>query len=858
MTRFTDLVQAIQTRSNDNNKGVTFISSDAEEIFVTYKELYEKAVGILGYLNLRGLKAGDELILQIDDNKDYIFMFWACLLGKIIPVPVTVGNNEEHRRKLFRIIDILCNPYIVTTKKTFNALESFAQQNELSESMLSIKNKALFTDELQSIPSGNVLRPQENDIAFIQFSSGSTGDPKGVVLTHSNLLSNIYASIRCSGTGPEDSMLSWMPLTHDMGMIGFHLLPLVAGINQYIIPTSLFIRRPSLWLKKSYEHKINILSSPNFGYRYLLSFYKPDNFKDWDLSHIKIIYNGAEPISAELCREFLEKMNEHGLQKTAIFPVYGLAEASVAATFSIPGEEFIEVNIDRRYLNIGDKIIKADKSDINCVTLVSVGFPVDDCNLRICDEEDNVLQECCVGQIQIKGKNVTAGYYRNQVATDNALTKDGWLKTGDLGFLNDGRLVVTGRIKDIIFINGQNYYPHDIERIAEKVEGVEFGGVAACGIYNEEQQKEDVVIFTVFKGKNEDFVDILLNVKKLIGRQIGIEVRNVIPIRKLPKTTSGKIQRYKLSKEYTDRCFEAVISQLKQLVDKAIKDVKVDVPVNEIEENLIKIWSGVLKLESLGVNDNFFEIGGNSSLMVQMLSQIEADYPGAINVTDPFETPTVRGLAQHIYKTVFKQESTSSIKTLELPERFFVNTAKNYPRNAQQEFSFTLNEESCYKMRNICESEGVQTEDILLLLYAFAISQVSGVRLLDIQSLLNKNQVINNVRVDFTNSFELSDLLREVNRARSDSSVSGVKFEDMVQACINKTQHSIFPLIYSKSSLKANVDLMEVFDMVVRIEDYEDSINVFCEYNAMRLKKEGIEQIVNQYIHIINSLINKY
>ncbi len=858
MTRFTDLVQAIQTRSNDNNKGVTFISSDAEEIFVTYKELYEKAVGILGYLNLRGLKAGDELILQIDDNKDYIFMFWACLLGKIIPVPVTVGNNEEHRRKLFRIIDILCNPYIVTTKKTFNALESFAQQNELSESMLSIKNKALFTDELQSIASGNVLRPQENDIAFIQFSSGSTGDPKGVVLTHSNLLSNIYASIRCSGTGPEDSMLSWMPLTHDMGMIGFHLLPLVAGINQYIIPTSLFIRRPSLWLKKSYEHKINILSSPNFGYRYLLSFYKPDNFKDWDLSHIKIIYNGAEPISAELCREFLEKMNEHGLQKTAIFPVYGLAEASVAATFSIPGEEFIEVNIDRRYLNIGDKIIKADKSDINCVTLVSVGFPVDDCNLRICDEEDNVLQECSVGQIQIKGKNVTAGYYRNQVATDNALTRDGWLKTGDLGFLNDGRLVVTGRIKDIIFINGQNYYPHDIERIAEKVEGVEFGGVAACGIYNEEQQKEDVVIFTVFKGKNEDFVEILLNVKKLIGRQIGIEVRNVIPIRKLPKTTSGKIQRYKLSKEYTDGCFEAVISQLKQLVDKAIKDVKVDVPVNEIEENLIKIWSGVLKLESIGVNDNFFEIGGNSSLMVQMLSQIEADYPGAINVTDPFETPTVRGLAQHIYKTVFKQESTSSIKTLELPERFFVNTAENYPRNAQQEFSFTLNEESCYKMRNICEREGVQTEDILLLLYAFAISQVSGVRLLDIQSLLNKNQVINNVRVDFTNSFELSDLLREVNRARSDSSVSGVKFEDMVQACINKTQHSIFPLIYSKSSLKANVDLMEVFDMVVRIEDYEDSINVFCEYNAMRLKKEGIEQIVNQYIHIINSLINKY
>lgn len=724
--------------------------------------------------------------------------------------------------------------------------------------MFSIKNKALFTDELQSIEPGNVLRPQENDIAFIQFSSGSTGDPKGVVLTHSNLIANIYAAIRCSGTGPEDSMLTWMPLTHDMGMIGSHLLPLVAGINQYIMPTSLFIRRPSLWLKKSHEHKVNILSSPNFGYRYLLSFYKPDNFKDWDLSHIKIIYNGAEPISAELCREFLGKMKEHGLQKTAIFPVYGLAEASVAATFPIPGEEFIEVNLDRRHLNIGDKIIEADKSDINCVTLVNVGFPVDDCSVRICDEADNVLEECCVGQIQIKGKNVTSGYYRNQVATDNALTKDGWLKTGDLGFLNGGRLVVTGRQKDIIFINGQNYYPHDIDRIAEKVEGVEFGGVAACGVYNEEQQKEDVVIFTVFKGKNEDFVDILLNVKKLIGRQLGIEVRDVIPLRKLPKTTSGKIQRYKLAKEYTDGCFDDVIGQLKQLVDEAIKDIKVDVPVNEIEEKLIKIWSGVLNVENIGVNDNFFEIGGNSSLMVQMLSQIEADYPDAINVTDPFEVPTVRKLAQHIYKTISKQESTSSVKTLELPERFFVNASENYPWNTQQEISFTLNEESCYKMRNISKIEGVQTEDILLLLYAFAISQVSGVRLLDIQSLFNKNQVINNVRVDFSNSFELSDLLKEVNQARRESSGSGVNFEDMVQACINKTQHSIFPLIYSKSSLKANVDLMEVFDMVVRIEDYEDSINIFCEYNAARLKKEGIEQIVNQYIHIINSLINKY
>jgi len=470
------LVDVIESYSRrDDEKGITFISGDSEETYVSYKNLYHRALGLLHNLQARGITQGDELIFQLEDNESFLYTYWACLLGGIVPVPVTPGNNEEHRFKLYKIWKILNHPYLITEHETFMALDKFMRSKNFYETLEEMKNRTVLVGDITgaglSIP-GTTYKPKLSDIAFVQFSSGSTGDPKGVILTHGNLLVNTRALASRSEISPGDSMLSWMPLTHDMGMIVCHLTSFISHINQYIMPTALFIRRPTLWLKKTNEHKATLISSPNFGYRYFLSFFKPEIADGWDLSRVRVIYNGAEPVSAKLCYEFLDTMASWGLNRNSMCVGYGMAEATVDVSVCAPGEGLIAVHLDRECLNIGRQVRDVDVKDSKCVTFVDVGYPVDDCYVRICDEAGHILDDNVIGHIQIKGKNVTCGYYNNTEATEKTIASDGWLSTGDLGFMRNGRLVVTGRAKDIIFVNGLNYYPHDIERAAEDVEGI--------------------------------------------------------------------------------------------------------------------------------------------------------------------------------------------------------------------------------------------------------------------------------------------------------------------------------------------------------------------------------------------------
>lgn len=489
MEQYSNLTDLILNK--DGNKGITFIGGEHDEVYVSYKEVYEKSLEVLYNLQAKGIQRGNELVFQIENNFEFVLCFWACILGGIIPVPVTVGNNHEHRQKLLKILDILNNPYLLTDDKGSKVLQKLLEDG-LSEDKITVvaQRLVLVEDMMEVHGTGVVYKPLREDIAFIQFSSGSTGDPKGVVLTHHNLLTNIDGIISGMAVTIEDSALSWMPLTHDMGLIGFHLSPLAAGINQYIMPTALFIRHPVLWLKKANEHRINLLSSPNFGFKYFLEFYKPEIASDWDLSCVRLIVNGAEPISVDLCKRFLNQMKDPGVKSNVMFNVFGMAEASLAVTFPPINEEIASIKLEREFLFIGDSIKEVNNScDTNWVEFADLGCPVKGCSVRICADQGCVLGENKVGNIEIYGENVTSGYYNNPEATLNTIRADGWLNTGDLGFLRNGRLIVTGRAKDVIFVNGQNYYAHDVERVSEQVEGIELGRVVACGVFNSVAQK---------------------------------------------------------------------------------------------------------------------------------------------------------------------------------------------------------------------------------------------------------------------------------------------------------------------------------------------------------------------------------
>jgi len=356
---------------------------------------------------------------------------------------------------------------------------TFCENNNLDAEAEHLRNKSILIESIEDISqAGKVFDAKPEDTAFIQFSSGSTSDPKGVVLTHKNLITTMRAIIDGSNLTSEDRFFSWMPLTHDMGMIGNHLTPVALCSDLTLMDTSVFVRRPLLWLTAASERRSTILCSPNFGYKHFLKVYEAKGIDPIDLTNVRVIFNGAEPISLELCKQFLSSMSPYGLKPNTMFPVYGLAEASLAVSFPIPGEAIKSTNLKRTKLAVGDKV---EVSDEDSMTFVHVGKAVRDCAIRITDIDNNILSDHAVGKIQLKGDNVTKGYYRAEEINRQLITSDGWLETGDLGAFIDGELIITGRIKDIIFVNGLNLYSHDLENILHDHEQLELGKVVATG-----------------------------------------------------------------------------------------------------------------------------------------------------------------------------------------------------------------------------------------------------------------------------------------------------------------------------------------------------------------------------------------
>ena len=644
MTDHNTLGELLRRRSTLQEKGITFIERTHEEVFLSYAALYSAALKALSGLQKKGIQPRNEVLLQINNNKEFVIIFWACLLGGFIPVPLAVGQNEDHKRKLFNIWKLLQHPYLVITTADLQQLGGLAQQQHLEQVFADLTDQHISPDELlASQEEGDPYTAAADDIAFIQFSSGSTGQPKGVMLTHRNLVTNMEAISQAAGYSAADKMLSWMPLTHDMGLIGFHLNPLYSGMHQYIMPTGLFVRKPLCWLDKAHEHRVSILCSPNFGYEYLLKNITAKQL--WDLSCIRIIYNGAEPISAKLCYDFINHLALYKLRPQAMCPVYGLAEASVAVTISAPEDAVFSIQLDRAMLATGSHITESP-AVIDPVTFVNVGKPINDCALRITDDEGQELPGSTIGHIQIKGGNVTAGYYQDKAATAEVITPDGWLNTGDLGFTRNGALYVTGRAKDIFFVNGQNFYPHDIERTAEAVPGIELNKIAVAGWFNEPAQRDETIAFVLYRGAMKDFIAISHALKTCINSKTGLVLDKVIPVKQIPKTTSGKLQRFRLLQDYRAGSFSSQEQELDTLLRELEKETAaVTSPGDNAEARLLHIWRSVLQKPQLGTKDRFFENGGNSLKAAQLVMQVQKVFNIDLPLTALYEKQTVAELA---------------------------------------------------------------------------------------------------------------------------------------------------------------------------------------------------------------------
>lgn len=627
--------------ARDKDREIRFIEGAKNESILSFRGLWEQAKLQLGGLQASGMEPGDELVIFTQSNQRFVIAFWAAILGGIVPVPVAVGSSDEHRLKLFRILHQLERGTLYSDAVLVESLIEFATQKENDIIVAQLTDNALTEINIESVGPGEIVAVSPDKTAFIQYSSGSTSEPKGVCLNHQNLTANIRAIVEGAAWSADDQSLSWMPLTHDMGLIGYHLSVMAAGMNHAVMDTSVFVRRPLLWMQKASELEATQLCSPNFGYKHFLKLFERKGLGDADLSAVRLILNGAEPISWDLCEDFLAALEPHGLRRTAMFPVYGLAEATVGVSFPTPGEEYARVIVDRHNLKIGAPLVSVDSDSPDAVSFVKVGKAIRDCEVRIVDDEDSGVEDGVVGHIQINGLNVASGIYNDNEAEIALFTDDDWLRSGDCGVIVAGDLLITGRCKDLIIVNGQNYYPHDIEEIVAQIYALDLGKVVVCGVNSSASQTEELLIFILYRQDIKSFRDLANEVKDHVAERTGLEFDHIIPVNRIPKTTSGKLQRAHLAAAYQKGEFAEVI---KALSPESREDDGLD------EDPLIReielICREFSKERKISPDDNLFEVGVSSLTLTEIVLAIEEKHPGTLDISDLFDYPTIRELAK--------------------------------------------------------------------------------------------------------------------------------------------------------------------------------------------------------------------
>jgi len=634
-------------------RSISYLETETSERVVSYGELHDRALGILFHLQKLGARPGDKLIIYLANNEQFLDAFWAGMLGGIVPVPVALGISDEHKHKLLRIARKLGRPFIYTDRKTLERIGTFAGPAGEQDAFNNLQTRAFFAEQVDDISKpGKVHDVKPDDTAFIQFSSGSTSEPKGIVLTHRNIIANATGAGDASRWNEDDVNLTWMPLTHDMGLIGMHIMMFARRMQLNVIPTELFIRRPLLWMTFAARKRATVTSSPNFGFRHYLKVLG-DRQVDLDLSSLRLIYNGAEPISVELAEEFMTRLAPAKLRRTAMYPVYGLAEATLVVSFpQPPGEMYEYVSVDRHELNVGKPPALLPKEHPDALSIMAVGQPIPYSKVRIAGDGDKELPENHIGHILISGDNVTKGYFENPEAnakgfTDPDSNEIRWLRTGDLGMMRGGKLFITGRAKEIIFVNGQNYYPHDIESIAIRAEGLELGKVVAAGVRPKGASTDDLIIFVLHRMDMKEFMPVASQVTRLVNEHTGLEVAHVVPVKRVPKTTSGKIQRHLLEEDYVNGVYAAELNELGELRAAAEAAGGAKVTSSELERQIKDICDAALE-RNIDVNDNLFEIGASSLKLIEIHEQIDRIYPGMVDLTELFDFPTIAELSRHL------------------------------------------------------------------------------------------------------------------------------------------------------------------------------------------------------------------
>ncbi|WP_169819380.1 type I polyketide synthase [Pseudohongiella acticola] len=626
------LVALLLSRRLTTQAGITALDKRGNATVQSYAELNVQAARICAGLQSAGLRPGDRLVLQLVDAMDVLVSFWGCILAGVIPVALNAAPfynrpNAQADRLLsaidrFRCDSVLASPELYEPINAFLATAGSTLTDSRSTRVVNLADCRIATTEPE------FHTPQPEDPAAMFLTSGSTGAAKGIVQSHAAMLAMADATIQMNAFTKDDVTLNWMSLDHAGSLVFLGVMPLALGAMQVHVPIDYVLKEPTRWLDLIEAKRASITWAPNFVFALLLDRQQQISERKWDLSCMRFMVNAGEAVVSATARRFLTLLQKFGLPEDALRPAFGMVETCSGITWS-PGFRLQET---------------ADTD-----SFVSLGPVIPGAAMKIVDESGAVVAEGVEGKLLLKGASVFNGY-DGEDALNAIMLVDGWLVTGDLAYIKAGELFVTGREKDMVIINGNNHYCHEIEAIVGKLPAVASDCVAAIGVCVDGENTESLVVFYALSddaGGDTDKLEKTL--RSDVTRVTGIAPRAVHALRpdEFPRTEIGKIKRNLMKRRYENAEYGSPVKKTATLLRDANEDLDDSVAFREMLAGITGIWQRALGLESIGLDETFFELGGSSLLAIQVQHELEQLLAREVSMVELFDTPTIRSMAEH-------------------------------------------------------------------------------------------------------------------------------------------------------------------------------------------------------------------
>ncbi len=811
-----------------------FLTGGKEVASLTRAQLLNRALHIASELQKHSVK-GERVLLLLPSSLEYATSFMGCILAGAIAVPAYTPSKRRNGDRIKNIYND-CKPKIIISLSKFS-LTSVELMGNDDVNILSLC-QIINIDKIENNTTPNYQEVEicENDIAFLQYTSGSTAKPKGVMVTHKNLIHNIKLLAKIYNLNSKDITVSWLPIYHDMGLIIGILKSIYLGDRSILMPTEDFIKSPLIWLKTISKYRATCSAAPNFAYNLcLLKKISSQDAKTLDLSSWKTALNAAEPIQPQILLEFTNKFSQYGYKQTTNTPSYGMAEATLFISACGYGKKETITYFDKHLLEYEQKAVKAKKSD-KAKPLVSCGKAELMAKLLIVNPD--TLTKCSegqVGEIWVKDTSVAQGYWQKPEVTNNIFhafeksTNEGpFLRSGDLGFFYEEELYIASRKKDILIINGQNIYPQDIELLVEKSD-IRIRKNTAAAFTIEMHGTERIVII-----QEGNFTDIIA--KELFSK-ITTNIRNeyqlapydIVFIKKgtFNKTSSGKIQRQLSRKLYLEDRLE-IIASLQSLIKK--NRAKSQYPKTTLEKYLAKLWQENLTLEpnyQISLSDNFFYLGGNSISANNIILAIKDKLHKNLSLKELFNHHTIKDLANYIEKL-----NSSNDHSL-------------YKLNQGQDLLVTQNQDGLYFLHK----SGYNTEYNISVLFKWNADLDHKILKKAFCILVKKHKVF---RTSFHhNDIKLTPIILDFQKLNIEFSVSDFSKTDYhiaknrAEDYIKEDNRKTFNL--------ANAPLIR--GQIIKLQQHE----YYIYFNLHHIIADGvsINIITNELSKIYNALLNK-